>query len=155
MLLIECVQGIDGATTEYAKVTGIFRDANFTDALNNAIEKMCCGPFQQGLALAMCALCVYHIIPILPFMDQFRYQLRWVLQVCVNNHNSITGGLMQARSQGNLLAEVTAQINQGYVVVCMLQLPDGGQCVVSAAVVDVDDLCLLYTSDAADDRRGV
>ena len=88
----------------------------------------------------MRSFCIYNVVTVLPFPDQFRYESGWVLKVSVNDDDSISDRFLQASSQRDFLAEVAAQVNQRYSIVRLPEFLDDAQCFVRAAVIDIGDL---------------
>jgi len=75
-------------------------------------------------------------------LDELRDQLWRVLQIGIDDHHGIAGGIIEPRGHGDLLAEIPAQINDGHPGVAFLQrAKDVGRSVL-AAVIDIDDFAV-------------
>ena len=65
--------------------------------------------FEGSLAFAGTPSAIGDINAVPPASDHFRDDLRRILQVCVDDHDSITPGSLQARGHGRLLAEIPGE----------------------------------------------
>ena len=62
----------------------------------------------HAFALARTALGVHHLVAFTQLLVQFRNQLGRVLQVGIDDDHGGAGGRVEARRDGNLVAEVAA-----------------------------------------------
>ena len=105
------------------------------------------GTFDDGLTLALGALCVDNIVTILPFANQLRYQFRRILQVGIDDDNRVASGLVQAGAESDFLAEISAQIEQRNTIVYFPERVYPFQRAIDAAVIDIDDLEIEWLAD--------
>jgi len=96
--------------------------------------------FEPAFTFALEALGIDHVIAVAPLFDQLRDQLRRVLQVCVDDDCRITVAVIQARGEGDLLAEVAAQFYDGDARIVLFEPVEYLQCGVATAVIDKDNL---------------
>src|SRR5690348_9466738 len=135
MLFAQLLERIDCPAAEQAEITRILGYLYPAHALDDTIKSISRRFLENAFAISSGAFCVGDIVALTPVFDQFQYQLRRILQICVDHHDSITLCTIQARSQGNLFSEIPAQVNDGYPVVLRLDALEHFHSFIGAAVI--------------------
>ena len=158
-------KGVDHPAVQQPEITGVERNGDVGDAVEEAVERPGPPGLEPRLPLAHGANAVGDVRPSTPAVEHFEDDLGRILQVRVGEDDGVAPGGLQAGGVGDLLTEVAGQGEDPHALVGALEFPQDVQRGVVAAVVDVNDLevefrNLLEGGDEAavhlgDDRRFV
>ena len=137
--LRQLVQRLDGAPTEQAKISNVLGNRYLGQAVDNPIKPMCRSFFEPGFPLSAAPAHVDNIGALAPGFEHGGYQLRWILQVRINQDHSVAARQLQTGAHGRFLAEISTQSCDAYSRMRSLQFFENAQRLVLAAVIHIDD----------------
>ena len=128
------------ATVHQAEVARVERDVDIGDALQQTVEEAGGPEFELGFALAVGTHGIDDFIALAPFFDHARDRLRRVLQIGVHHDHGVALGKVGPGGNGDLMAEVAAEIEILTRGSLRVQIEQQRERTVAAAVIDADQL---------------
>ncbi len=132
-------QRVESRAGEQAEVSGVLRDLDGAQPVDDPVEQMGRACLEPAFALPRLAHGMDHVEALAPLGDQGRDQLGRVLQIGVERDHDIAPRLIQPRRQRRLLAEIARQVVDAKPGVGSLQADQTRQRPILAAVVDADE----------------
>ena len=126
-----------------AEVARVLGDLPARERVQHAVVAEGRQLLEGGLALAGRALAVDDLRAAAPHLHHLGDELRGVLQVRVDDDDRVAPGLLQARADGHLVAEVARKVHQHHVRILFLDAARKVERLVAASVVDEDELVVL------------
>ena len=108
--------------------------------VNRPVENVCASCLEPCLSVACNSLSINDVKTVLPLVDQFGEQFRWILQVRIDDSDGITARVVQARRKGDFLAEVAAEIDNSHPSIGSRECAHHFPRCVAASIVDIEDL---------------
>lgn len=138
------------AGAEQTKIAGVHLDGNARRARQHVVIQLGRQFFEGRLAAARAALGVHVVVAFKPAFDQFRDQLRRMLQVGVHEDGAVAARVVDGGRQRDLLAEVARKAQVAHAGVLRRQGAHNFKRGIGAAVVHEKQL-EVAVPHAADD----
>jgi hypothetical protein len=138
MLLPQLQHSVDHAAAHQPEVAGVARKVHAADVLHQPIEQARGRPLRPGLAFTRAPLGVNHVEAVPPTCDERRDHFGRVLQIGIDHDHGLAAGVLEAGGGGDLLAEITRQIDDRHAWLDAMERLQKTQRGVAAAVIDVD-----------------
>src|SRR6266581_6710847 len=125
---------------QQTEVAGIAWNLDTRRTFQQAIECRSGDALEPGVAFAGDPPRTDDVIALFPSLQQLGNELRWILEIRIDDDDRIAERVVEAGGQRQLLAEVSTQIDDGDTRVALTQIEQQRQAAVGAAVVHVHDL---------------
>ena len=143
-------QRVQGAPVEQPEVAAVGLEVDLGELVEELVEPLRRGQLEGRLALALLAHRVHDVGSLAPLGDHVGDQLRGVLEVGVDHRHGVPGGVLEARRERGLVAEVARQVDHPHARVPVGDAVEDLGAGVGAAVVDEHQLVL----EVGDGRTG-
>lgn len=137
--LAQAAHRSDGLFVHQPEVTGVRYHRHGADPVDDPVKQRGGIALPARLAGAGDALADHDLIALVPLLHHLRNQRRRVLQIGVQQHDRLAGGVIDAGGERLLLAEIAAEFDSADAAVLRMPIAEPGEGVVLAAVVDGDD----------------
>jgi len=140
----EVLELVHHAAVHEAVVAGIGRNVDARELADEAVEAERGKALEDSFALALVPLRVNDLVALAPLDHHLVDQAGRILQVAVDNHYRIAGGMVEARAEGGLVAKVTAEVDNLVVRVARKQALDNFAGAVLGTVVHENEFVLVF-----------
>ena len=125
-----------------AEVSGIHGELHVREAMHDPVEGVGGPEFHAALPGAPAADGVHHLVALAPKRDHLEHHLRRILQIAIDQDDSVALNEVEPRRDRELVAEVPGQKEELDPLVASAQLAHHLAAAVGAAVVHEDELAV-------------
>jgi len=140
MMLADAAQRVHSLAIQQPKITGIQGNVHARDFVDQAIKQLRCPQLEFGLALALGAHRVHHLVALFPLGHHVQDDAGRVLQVSVDDDHSLALSVIRTCGNGDLMSKISGEVDDVHPRILLVQVQHDFVGSIPTAIVDQHQL---------------